>query len=117
MQVPKGTPHWTSFDVEQFKEAWKENEPWKEKTGMCDGNHDVQVPSYTLEVYMSRGSVLEICHELSEDESQPFGHFSDMFFGSCFTLIFQEKGIRFFFFYLNIPPQWHPTLLDFGIQI
>ena len=31
MQVPKGTPHWTSFDVEQFKEAWKENEPWKKK--------------------------------------------------------------------------------------
>ena len=42
---------------------------------MCDGNHDVQVPSCTLEVYMSRGTVLVVCHELSEDKAQPFGQF------------------------------------------
>jgi len=35
------------FDVEQINEAGKKMSPGR-KRGMCDGNHDVQVPSLSL---------------------------------------------------------------------
>lgn len=78
------------FDVEQIKEAGKKMNPWKKKghvwwKSWCSGSKFI-----TLEV--SRGSVLVVCHELSEDEAQPFGQFQWHAFGSSFTFDLPGEG-------------------------